>query len=110
MAANYEEVARAMILGRIGREPETGRTSSGVMVCRLHIVNQAGPASRPVRVAAYIKGEFAKRCGFNLHRGDLIEVVGDIGPQRSGVGYQELLVTGEDVTLKQRAGQVAGAA
>jgi hypothetical protein len=98
-----------MIVGRITRKQMT-RTSGGLVVGRLAVVNQArGPASRPVRVDLYAKEGEAKRWRSGLGEGDLIEAVGDLGPQRDGVGHQELLVGEGGVKLYERAGQVAAA-
>jgi len=102
MARSKEPVAKAMIRGHIVREPETARTMAGTWICRLTVDKPVGPASRPVRMALYVKGELAKRCGSNLFEGDLIEATGEIGPLRMGVGHQELLVADGDLKLRER--------
>ena len=102
MAQSMEQMARAMIRGRITRKPEVGRTMAGTLVCRVIVEKTVGPASRPVRMALYVKGELAKRCGFNLFPGDLIEAEGEIGPLRAGIGHQELLVADGGVRLRER--------
>jgi hypothetical protein len=107
-----EEVMRTFVRGRLGGEPEFARTTGeeATAVCRLLVVGRArGPASRPPRVALYLKGPEAERCAFGLHRGDLIEAVGDIGPERPRARRQEVLVS-EPVRLRARAGGSAGAA
>lgn len=107
MAKSKELVARAMIRGRIVYKPEVKRTSAGTFVCRVIVEKTVGPASRPVRMALYLKGEFAKRCGFNLFPGDLVEAEGEIGPLRAGIGHQELLVADGDVKLRERGARAA---
>lgn len=107
-----EEVMRTFVRGRLGKEPEFVRTlgEEAIPICRLLIVGKArGPASRPPRVLLYLKGAEAERCAFGLHRGDLIEAAGDIGPERPEARHQEVLV-GDRVKLRARAGGEAGAA
>jgi hypothetical protein len=107
-----EEVMRTFVRGRLGKEPEFVRTlgEDATPVCRLLVVGKArGPASRPPRVLLYLKGAEAERCAFGLHRGDLIQAAGDIGPERPQARHQEVLVS-ERVKLRARAGGSAGAA
>lgn len=111
------EVMRTFVRGRLGRAPEFERSLDGVGVCRLLVVGAAaGPASSPPRVSLYIRdggpglrGDEAVRCGLGLHPGDLIEAVGDIGPERGKARRQEVLVS-ERVKLRERAASEAGAA
>ena len=107
MAKSMEQMARAMIRGRITRPPEVKRTMAGTLVCRVTVEKIVGPASRPVRMALYFKGDMARRCGFNLFPDDLIEAEGEIGPLRAGIGYQELLVSDGDVRLRERGARAA---
>ena len=101
--AKPSEAMECRVVGRLGRAPEVARTLAGVTVCRLVVVKKAaGPASSPVRVGLYVKGELAKRCG-RLGEGDLIAAFGELGSQRrAAVKYPELLT--EDVKLYERAG------
>lgn len=112
-SANDEgrEAMRTFVRGRVARAPEFARSVNGVGVCRLLVVGRAaGPASNPPRVSLYIRdggrglrSDEAVRCGLGLHPGDLIEAVGDIGPERPTARRQEVLVS-ESVKLRQRAG------
>jgi hypothetical protein len=107
-----EEVMRTFVRGRLGKAPEFARTTGedATTVCRLIVVGRArGPASRPPKVCLYLKGAEAERCAFGLHRGDLIEAAGDIGPERPEARHQEVLVS-DPVKLRARAGGSAGAA
>jgi hypothetical protein len=107
-----QEVMRTFVRGRLGGDPEFARTmgEEATTVCRMVVVGAArGPASSPPRVALYLKGAEAERCAFGLHRGDLIEAVGDVGPERPRARLQEVLVS-ERVRLRARAGGSAGAA
>jgi hypothetical protein len=105
-----EEAMRTFVRGRLGRAPEFARSVDGVGVCRLLVVGRAaGPASSPPRVSLYVKDgapglrdDEAVRCGCGLNRGDLIEAVGDIGPERPKARRQEVLVS-ERVKLRERA-------
>jgi hypothetical protein len=107
-----DEVMRTFVRGRLSREPEFSRTlgEEPVSICRLMVLGSAaGPASSPPKVLLYIKGAEAERCAFGLHSGDLIQAVGDVGPERAKARHQEVLVS-ERVTLRARAGGSAGAA
>lgn len=105
-----DEVMRTFVRGRVGKLPEFERSLDGVGVCRLLVVGAAaGPASSPPRVSLYIRdggpglrSDEAVRCGLGLHPGDLIETVGDVGPERSKARRQEVLVS-ERVKLRERA-------
>jgi hypothetical protein len=101
--AKPSEAMQCRVVGRLGRAPEVASTTSGVAVCRLVVVKKAaGPASSPVRIGLYVKGELAKRCG-RLGEGDLIAALGELGGQRrAAVRYPELLA--QDVKLYERAG------
>lgn len=103
-----EAVIRTFVRGRVV-SAEFASTMEGVGVCRLLVTGTAaGPASNPPRVSLYIKdgGELredeAKRCAFGLREGDLIQAVGDVGPERPKARRQEILVT-EQVRLRARA-------
>jgi hypothetical protein len=105
-----DEVMRTFVRGRLGRAPEFARSVDGVGVCRLLVIGQAaGPASSPPRVSLYVRDgapglrdDEAVRCGMGLCAGDLIEAVGDIGPERRKARRQEVLVS-ERVKLRGRA-------
>ena len=102
MPTKREHEARTKILGKISRAPEGSRTSAGTPVCRLIVSKDAeGPASSPVLVGLYLKGELARRCLRGLGVGDLIEAVGDLGPMRERARLPEVLVG--DVKLRERA-------
>ena len=87
----------------------------GIGVCRITVIGQApGPASNPPRVTFYVKdggfpedghplrGDEARRCAAALHVGDVVELIGNVGPERDTAGRQEVVVT-EPVKLKERA-------
>jgi hypothetical protein len=105
-----DAVMRAFVRGRLGQAPEFARSVDGVGVCRLLVVGQAaGPASSPPRVSLYIRDgapelrdDEAMRCSCGLNPGDLIEAVGNIGPERRKARRQEVLVS-EQVKLRERA-------
>lgn len=111
-----DEVMRTFVRGRLGRAPEFARSVDGVGVCRLLVIGKAaGPASSPPRVSLYIKdggpglrSDEAVRCGLGLHRGDLVQAVGDVGSERRKARRQEVVVS-EPVRLKARTGGSAGA-
>ena len=112
--AKPSEAMECRVVGRISKPPEATTTSGGVRVCRLVVVKEAdGPASSPVRVRLYTKGELARRCAGNLREGDLIEGLGELGARRSdsksGASYPEVLVPDapENVRLYERAGTAA---
>lgn len=111
-----ESVMRSMVLARIASRPEFVRTSGGVGICRIPVIGEAGPASSPPRAFLYVRDggdglrpDEAKRCAFNLHEGDLIRAVGDIGGERPKARGQEIIVT-EQVKLRARTSGTAGAA
>lgn len=105
--AKPSEAMQCRVVGRIAKAPEAATTASGVRVCRLIVVKGAdGPASSPVRVGLYVKGELARRCAGNLHEGDLIEGLGELGARRGqGIGFPEVVT--HDVKLFARAGAPA---
>jgi hypothetical protein len=120
-AARTDEdaVMRTFVRGRLAQPPEFARSMGGAAVCRLLVVGKArGPASSPPRVSLYIKdgegeegglrGDEAERCHLGLREGDLIEAVGDVGPERPKARRQEVLVS-ERVKLWSRAASLAGA-
>lgn len=112
VSGSGEEVMRTFVRGRLGKAPELARTlgEEATAVCRLVVLGRAaGPASRPPKVSLYLKGAEAERCASGLHPGDLIEAVGDVGPERTKARRQEVLVS-EPVKLRARAGGSAGAA
>jgi hypothetical protein len=103
------KVMRTFVRGHLGQAPEFVRSVDGVGVCRLLVIGKAaGLASSPPRVSLYIsdggpglRSDEAVRCGLGLHSGDLIEAVGDIGPERPTARRQEVLVS-ERVKLRAR--------
>jgi hypothetical protein len=114
MTEMRSEEMTCQVVGRLGREPEATTTLDGVPVCRLVVVKKAaGPASNPVRVGLYVKGELAKRCRSGLHEGDLIKAHGELAARRAGSkarpGYPEVLVPDvfDGVRLRERAGVAA---
>ena len=115
--ARAGEVMRTFVRGRLGGAPEFVRTVDGVGICRLLVVGRAaGPVSSPPRVSLYIRdggpglrSDEAVRCGLGLKPGDLIEAVGDLGPERPGARRQEVLVS-DRVKLRERTAGEAGAA
>jgi hypothetical protein len=108
-----EPVMRTFVRAPLACGPEFVRTGAGVGICRLRVVGEpAGPVSAPPRVVLYVgdgqdgirPGE-ARRCRDGLREGDLIEAVGDIGPERETAHSQEIIVS-EPVRLRARAGAV----
>jgi len=111
-----DAVMRTFIRARIAADPEFKRTSAGVGICRIPVIGEAGPASRPPRLSLYImdgggklKPQEAKRCAYGLHPGDVIQAVGAVGPERAKARHQEVVVD-EPVKLRARAAERAGAA
>ena len=103
--------ARAPICG-ISRWKEL---DEGIGVCRITVIGEApGPASSPPRITFYVKdGGFpedghplradeARRCAAALQVGDVVELIGNVGPERGTAERQEVVVT-EPVKLKERA-------
>ncbi|HVX32144.1 MAG TPA: hypothetical protein VHA80_03305 [Solirubrobacterales bacterium] len=87
----------------------------GIGVCRITVIgNPPGPASSPPKITFYVKdggypeagrplrADEAKRCAAALHVGDVVELIGDVGPERDRARRQEVVVT-EPVKLKERA-------
>lgn len=89
-----EEGNTCQVVGRLGRAPEWGRTAAGVLFCRLLVAQKpAGPASKPGRVGAYMRGELAERYAFSLRAGDLVGVTGRLPAEiRRGARFPELIV------------------
>lgn len=111
--AGQDVVMRTFIRARLAARPEFDRTSNGIGICRIPVIGEAGPASRPSRVSLYIMDggaglnpEEAKRCAFGLNPGDVIQAVGAVGAERPKTRTQEVVVD-EPVKLRARA---AGAA
>ncbi len=110
-------VMRTFVRARLGKAPEFARTMGGVGVCRLVVIGEAsGPTSSPPRVSLYIgdggpglRHDEARRCAFGLRAGDLIQTVGDIGPERLS-GHRQEVVVREPVKLRERAESTGGAA
>ena len=103
--------ARAPICG-ISRWKEL---DEGIGVCRITVIGEApGPASSPPRVTFYVKdggypedghplrADEARRCAEALQVGDVVELIGNVGPERGAAERQEVVVT-EPVKLKERA-------
>jgi hypothetical protein len=109
-------VMRTFVRARLACPPEFARTSGGVGVCRLRVVGEpAGPVGSPPRVVLYVgDGEegiepgHARRCAEGLHEGDLIEAVGDIGPERETAHSQEIIIS-EPVKLRRRVAEAVAA-
>ncbi len=101
------EGTECQVVGRLGKAPESARTTGGVLFCRLLVVEKAaGPASKPGQFLAYMRGELAERCAFNLAAGDLVEVTGELpATVRPKARYRELIVadTPDAVKLWERA-------
>lgn len=114
-----EAVMRSFVRGTLAQKPEYARTTEGGEVCRLVVIGEAGPAGKPPRVSLYIRNGAARaeglrpdeahRCAFGLRVGDVIQAVGDIGPERRTARRQEVIVS-EPVRLRARAAEAAGAA
>jgi hypothetical protein len=114
-----DAVMRSFVRGTVAQKPEYARTTEGGEVCRLVVIGGAGPASKPARVSLYIRNgaasteglrsDEAHRCAFGLRAGDVIQAVGDIGPERRRAPRQEVIVS-EPVRLRARAAEAAGAA
>lgn len=112
-------VMRSFVRARIVEEPEFSRTMEGVGVCRIQVIGEAaGPAGSPPKVSLYIRDggeggklrpDEAKRCAFNLRKGDLIQAVGSQGAQRRRARLPEVIVD-ERVKLLDRAVQAGVAA
>src|SRR5262245_52684350 len=111
---------RSVVRGRITVAPELSRTTDGVAVCRFTVVTDAGPASRPLMKAIYVKGDPTRepsedlpvRVKANLGLGDLVRVPGTELQRlckRRGVEYIETAIQADDVALKERAAERAGA-
>lgn len=110
-------VMRSFVRGTLAQKPEYVPLMGGGEVCRMLVLGEApGPATSPPQVSLYIhsgeagpqglRPDEARRCAFGLRPGDMIQAVGDIGPERSRARRQEVLVT-ERVKLCQRAGVAA---
>jgi hypothetical protein len=87
----------------------------GIGVCRITVIGEPpGPASNPPRITFYVKdggcpedghplrADEARRCAAALHVGDVVELIGNVGPERDTAERQEVVVT-EPVKLKERA-------
>jgi hypothetical protein len=121
MAVGSKTMAlRSLVCGVLAKKPEFARSEEGGEVCRLTLIGKAaGPASKPPRVSLYIRNgegapeglrpDEARRCGFRLRAGDVIEAAGVIGPERERARRQEIVVD-RRVRLRARAAEAAGAA
>jgi hypothetical protein len=91
----------------------------GVGICRITVIGEAaGPASSPPRVTFYVRDggdpeaghalrpDEARRCALGLIVGDVVRLVGDLGPERDGVMHQEVILT-EEVKCRWQAERVA---
>ncbi len=102
-------VMRTFVRGRVARKPEfsqTMRRSRRLPDRRDRRGTGAGeqaaeglPLHRGGGRAA--RADEARRCAFNLTEGDLIQAVGDIGPERPEAKRQEVVVS-EPVRLRAR--------
>jgi single-stranded DNA-binding protein len=109
--------ARAEATGVIVKEPEFGRTMSGVPVCRFMIEADIGPATLAVRKPVFVAGvtdgepdaalaDLAERCGRNLNLGDTVTVHGAERHRERRVKGRpviEAAIVAENVRLRQRA-------
>lgn len=106
MGSERSEDARVMMRGRLAGKPELTYTMAGEPVCRLRVVREVGPASCPVDLPFYVRGDLARRCGTNLYEGDLVEVVGELRLRMRSRGqrrYRDYGGLAQSVRLKQRA-------
>jgi hypothetical protein len=118
--ANHDTKESGPVLRTFARAPICGisrwkELDEGIGVCRITVIGEApGPASNPPRVSFYVKdggypedghplrGDEARRCAAALHVGDVVELIGNVGPERDAAERQEVVVT-EPVKLKERA-------
>ena len=118
--ANQDTKERGAVLRTFARAPICAisrwkELDEGIGVCRITVIGEApGPASGPPRVTFYVKdGGFpedghplgadeARRCAAALKVGDVVELIGNVGPERGTAERQEVVVT-EPVKLKKRA-------
>lgn len=106
MASQLSEAAKVKMRGRLAAKPELAHSMGGELVCRLTVVRQVGPASCPVDLPFYVKGDLARRCGTNLFEGDLVEVLGELSLRMRSHGkgrrYRDYGALAESVRLKER--------
>jgi hypothetical protein len=108
-------VLRTFALARICEISRWKEIDDGIGVCRITVVGEVpGPASSPPRITFYVKdGGFpeqghrlrpdeARRCAAGLHVDDLVQLIGNVGPERVKAEWQEVIVT-EQVKLKDPA-------
>jgi single-stranded DNA-binding protein len=106
MALELSESAKVKMRGRVAGKPQLAQTMGGELVCRFTVVREVGPASCPVDLPFYVRGELARRCGTNLCEGDLVEVLGELSlrMRSSGRGRarRDYGALAETVRLKER--------
>jgi hypothetical protein len=110
MAADLSEAAQVKMRGRLAEKPELAHTMAGEPLCRLRVVREVGPASCPVDLPFYVRGDLARRCGTNLFAGDLVEVTGELSVRMrelAGRRYRDYGALAQSVRLKARAGTAA---
>lgn len=102
---------RVHVVGTVTGAPSFQQSEDG-QVCRFVISGEAGPASCPARLSAFVTGAEAKRCA-RLRLGDVVEVVGDLAEARRKVKGVEFGEAGVKVTervklrFRAEAGEVA---
>jgi single-stranded DNA-binding protein len=102
-----------MMRGRLAAKPSLAYSMGGEAVSRFVVVREVGPASCPVDLPFYVRGDLARRCGTNLFEGDLIEVTADLSMRMKQSGRARQRDYGalvNDVRLKQRSAQAEGQA
>lgn len=112
MGGDLSEVAKVMMRGRLAGKPSLAYTMDGLAVARFVVVREAGPASCPVELSFYVRGELARRCATNLFEGDLVEVTADLSmriKQRGRARRREYGALAQTVRLKRRAADVGAA-
>jgi hypothetical protein len=95
--------------------PKWKEIDVGVGVCRITVIGEPpGRASAPPRITFYVKdggdaergnplrADEARRCAEGLIVGDVVRLVGDLGPERGKATRQEVIVT-EEVICRWQA-------
>ncbi|MCW2981841.1 MAG: 20 Ab1 orf 83 [Solirubrobacterales bacterium] len=58
--------ARSEVIGKVATEPQLGKTSRGVRVCRFQVMTESGPASNPVVKDIFVIGRLGAGQGEDL--------------------------------------------